>query len=287
MATHPPHVLITGGSRGIGLAIAHLFAKKAYRCTLIARSEETLKNAVLSLHPLPNPSSQTSSQTPDNMFQHSYISGDITHQTPPFWSTSPTSPFSQHLPRPPSLSNNQPHPSRIDILVNCAGITQSSLFIKTSHEDLHSIVATNLTAMMTGTKFLMRQGYLRGQAKKVDDEAKGDGYVSPVVINVASLLGISGGYGAVAYAASKAGVLGFTRALAAEYASHRVRVNAIVPGYVTSDMTTSLDSEALRQRIPLGRFGTAEEIAQAALFLVQNEYAHNCVLNLDGGLSAV
>jgi 3-oxoacyl-[acyl-carrier protein] reductase len=82
-------------------------------------------------------------------------------------------------------------------------------------------------------------------------------------------------------------VLGFTRALAAEYASHWVRVNAIVPGYVTSDMTKDLDSETLRQRIPLGRFGTPEEIAQAALFLAQNEYAHNCVLNLDGGLSAV
>ena len=121
---------------------------------------------------------------------------------------------------------------------------------------------------------------------------------------MASLLGVSGGYGAVACAASKAGVLGFTRALAGEYVGHGVRVNAIVPGYVESDMTKGrfssallcagvvadeidLNTSQLRERIPLKRFGTPEEIAHAALFLAENQYAHNCVLNLDGGLSAV
>lgn len=81
--------------------------------------------------------------------------------------------------------------------------------------------------------------------------------------------------------------MGFTRALATEYASHRVRVNAVVPGYIETDMTAGLDEKALRLRIPLGRFGMAEEVAGAVLFLAENEYAHNCVLNLDGGLSAV
>tara|TARA_R110002003_G_scaffold56_3_gene5063 strand:+ start:13177 stop:13719 length:543 start_codon:yes stop_codon:yes gene_type:complete len=180
------------------------------------------------------------------------------------------------------------------VLVNCAGITQSALFLKTVDEDINEIVATNLTAMMIGTRFLLRQGYLRGKrgggkkraegGKQQEQEQEGG---SPVIINVASLLGLSGGYGAVAYAASKAGVLGFTRALAAEYASHGVRVNALVPGYVASAMTASLDAETLERRIPLGRFGMVEEIADAALFLARNEYAHNCVLNLDGGLSAV
>jgi NAD(P)-dependent dehydrogenase (short-subunit alcohol dehydrogenase family) len=77
---------------------------------------------------------------------------------------------------------------------------------------------------------LIRHGYLRSSKK---EEA-----FSPVIINISSLLGLQGGYGTVAYAASKAGVLGFTRALATEYASHKVRVNAIVPGYVETDMTT-------------------------------------------------
>lgn len=132
---------------------------------------------------------------------------------------------------------------------------------------------------MIGTRFLMRHGYLRG--------GKEDTQFSPVIINLSSLLGVRGGHGAVAYAASKAGVLGFTRALATEYATHKVRVNAIVPGYIETDMTKDLDAQGLMGRIPLGRFGTSEEVAHAALFLAENQYAHNCVLNLDGGLSAI
>jgi NAD(P)-dependent dehydrogenase (short-subunit alcohol dehydrogenase family) len=146
------------------------------------------------------------------------------------------------------------HPSRIDVVVNCAGVTQAKLFSALKEEDMESIIRTNLTSMMLGTKFLLRyavqschvdlpvlsalvltwylygrNGYLGGR-HKTEDEV-------PVIINVSSLLGLQGGYGAVAYAASKAGVLGFTRALATEYASHKVRVNAIVPGYVETDMT--------------------------------------------------
>jgi len=145
---------------------------------------------------------------------------------------------------------------------------------------MENTIDTNLTALMQGTKSLLRYRYLRSLEKEQD-------HFSPVIINVASLLGLQGGYGAVAYAASKAGVLGFTRALATEYASHKVRVNAVVPGYVDTDMTKDLNSTELQRRIPLGRFGTPAEIAHAALFLAENQYAHNCVMNLDGGLSAV
>ena len=86
---------------------------------------------------------------------------------------------------------------------------------------------------------LHRNGYLGGRTKEDADV--------PVVINVSSLLGLQGGYGAVAYAASKAGVLGFTRALATEYASHKVRVNAIVPGYVETDMTKGASNHMVMQ----------------------------------------
>ncbi len=187
------------------------------------------------------------------------------------------------------------------MLVNCAGITQSRLFSTTPAEDIQSIINTNLTSLMLGTRFLLRNKYLHTTSRS-RSEAGSD--FTPSIINVSSLLGLNGGYGAVAYAASKAGVLGFTRALAAEYVGHGVRVNAIVPGYVESDMTKGmlrslsfdcdqrlntldLNSSQLKERIPLKRFGRSEEIADAALFLAENQYAHNCVLNLDGGLSAV
>ncbi|TVY68818.1 3-oxoacyl-[acyl-carrier-protein] reductase FabG [Lachnellula suecica] len=109
------------------------------------------------------------------------------------------------------------------------------------------------------------------------------------IVNVASLLGLKGGKGSAAYAASKAGVIGFTRALAAELGEKNVRVNVIVPGYVETDMTNAMTPEAhsaALNAIPLKRFGHPSEIADAAMFLATNKYASNCVLNLDGGLSA-
>ncbi|KAG9206076.1 hypothetical protein G6514_006355 [Epicoccum nigrum] len=260
MSPQTRHVLITGGSRGIGLAIAQAFSKQNYRCTLISRSESSLKAALSTLEPSAAP--------------HHYIAGSIS--APDFWSTSH---FKEN-----GLGKGD-NGAKIDVLVNCAGITQSRLFATTPVEDVQAIIDTNLTALMLGTRFLLRNKYISTTSRS-RSEAEGKG-LTPSIINVASLLGVSGGYGAVAYAASKAGVLGFTRALAGEYVGHGVRVNAIVPGYVESDMTKDLNTSQLRERIPLKRFGTPDEIAHAALFLAENQYAHNCVLNLDGGLSAV
>jgi NAD(P)-dependent dehydrogenase (short-subunit alcohol dehydrogenase family) len=237
MAPTPKHVLITGGSRGIGLSIAQLFAKNAYRCTLVSRSESNLQRALRTLTPLsPSPS-------PD----HSTIAGDIS--SPTFWSAAQLGAAlkSQSQSQSASTSQSRSSSSKIDVLVNCAGITHSALFSATAPEDMQAIVDTNLTSLMLGTRFLLRSRFIgRGSTKRgsvtaaaAADEAsevEADDF-SPVIINVASLLGLQGGYGAVAYAASKAGVLGFTRALAGEYVSHRVRVNAVVPGYVETDMT--------------------------------------------------
>ncbi|KFY98744.1 hypothetical protein V498_01274 [Pseudogymnoascus sp. VKM F-4517 (FW-2822)] len=110
------------------------------------------------------------------------------------------------------------------------------------------------------------------------------------IINISSLLGVKSGRGSSVYAASKAGVLGFTRALAAEAGPAGVRVNAVVPGYIETEMTSGMEPalfESTKNAIPLQRFGTAEEVADAAFFLAANQYANNCTLNLDGGLSAV
>jgi NAD(P)-dependent dehydrogenase (short-subunit alcohol dehydrogenase family) len=234
MAPTPKHVLITGGSRGIGLSIAQLFAKNAYRCTLVSRSESNLQRALQTLTPL------SPSPAPD----HSTIAGDIS--SPTFWSAAQLGAALKSQTQPASTSHSHSsnsNSSKIDVLVNCAGITHSALFSATAPEDMQAVVDTNLTSLMLGTRFLLRSRFIgRGSAKRgsvapVADEAEAEDDFSPVIINVASLLGLQGGYGAVAYAASKAGVLGFTRALAGEYVSHRVRVNAVVPGYVETDMT--------------------------------------------------
>lgn len=287
MPPHHPHILITGGSRGIGLAIAQLFAANSYRCTLVARSESSLQSAVASLPSLPS-SRDRDAEDPG----HAYIAAPVTSRT--LWSSAGE--FGQKFPRPrlkpPVSSSSEPvhaqYASRIDVLVNCAGISQSKLFTALGDEELEQLVDTNLTSLMRGTRWLLRQGYLRAPAPPPADGGSHEGRrSSPVIINISSLLGTHGGHGAVAYAASKAGVLGFTRALATEYAATGVRVNAVVPGYVETGMTRELNTAAQVGRIPLGRFGRVEEVADAVWFLVRNEYAHHCVLGLDGGLSAV
>jgi len=161
MAHRPRHVLITGGSRGIGLAIAQLFAKNAYRCTLISRSEPDLKTAIASLTPLPSTSSPDTPSNPEThdpvepvSYQHGYIAGDISLGSN-FWHLHPSRPFIARLPKPERTAFST-HPSRIDVVVNCAGVTQAKLFSGLNEEDLESIIRTNLTSMMLGTKFLLR-----------------------------------------------------------------------------------------------------------------------------------
>ncbi|KAK0109774.1 hypothetical protein ONS95_002450 [Cadophora gregata] len=163
----------------------------------------------------------------------------------------------------------------IDILVNAAGITHYSPLFVTSPTLLDEVLQTNLMGTMMGCR------------------AVGKGMLSRkggCIINVASLLGVKGGKGSSAYAASKAGVVGLTRALAAELGEKNIRVNVILPGYIETDMTDAMTPDARAaalNSIPLKRFGQASEIADAAVFLARNKYANNCVLNLDGGLSAI
>ncbi|KAF2495840.1 NAD(P)-binding protein [Lophium mytilinum] len=243
------HALITGGSRGIGLSIARLFAAHSCRITVISRNQDIGRGAL-----------DTLPKSPDGI--HRSIAGDISSSE--IWAE-------------PNMLDE-----KVDILVNAAGVTLIRLLVRSSIEDVQKVVQTNLTGSMLAVRYLLKKKLLRA-------EPRTQGNFSPVVINLASLLAVQGGRGSVAYSASKAGVLGLTRALAAELGPTGIRVNAIVPGYIETDMTAGMDPEVRRQmlqRIPLGRFGQADEIADAALFLATNQYANNCVINLDGGLSA-
>jgi len=211
-----PHVLITGGSRGIGLSIATAFARNAYRCTLVSRSEESLKEAVSHLDDVSRTASTTSAVEPPTT--HSFIAGDISSNS--FWSSSGIGTY---------LPMGRDHANKINVLVNCAGLTQTRLFQQTDTEEIERILDTNLRSVLVGTRFLLRNRYFHARVN--------DGAINCSIINVASLLATHGGHGAVVYAASKAGVLGFTRALSTELGRQGIRVNAIVPGYVETDMT--------------------------------------------------
>lgn len=164
----------------------------------------------------------------------------------------------------------------IDVIVNAAGITHYSPLFVTSPSLMQEMVQTNLMGTMHACKTIGRS--MMG--------SKDGG----CIINVASLLGIKGGKGSAAYAASKAGVIGLTRALAAELGEKNIRVNVLIPGYIETDMTEAMTPAARTEAInsiPMRRFGLPSEIADGAVFLVTNKYANNCVLNLDGGLSAM
>lgn len=161
----------------------------------------------------------------------------------------------------------------IDVLVNNAGITKDGLALRMSEDDFEAVLKVNLT----GT-FNMTQAVLKPMTK-----AK-----MGAVINVSSVVGLIGNAGQANYAASKAGVIGFTKAIAREVAGRNVRVNAIAPGFIESDMTAVLSDkirEAMLGQIPMKRFGLAQEVADVAVFLARQEYLTGQVIAIDGGLT--
>ncbi|KAI1457830.1 NAD(P)-binding protein [Annulohypoxylon moriforme] len=233
---------ISGGSRGIGLAIARLLAAEGAACTLIGRNLESLTSAKQSLK------REYDSQNHDIVsFDVSSING---------W---------EKLMADTKNENT-------DILVNAAGISQNSFLIKSSTPDIDKVVATNLMGTIWGCKYFV---------PKMMRQKNG------CIINVSSLLATHGGRGSTIYAASKAGIIGLTRAMAWEVGRFGIRANVLLPGYIQTDMTKGMDKNGeLSALIPMGRLGLADEVAEAALFLAKSTYAHNCVLNIDGGLSA-
>lgn len=164
---------------------------------------------------------------------------------------------------------------RIDILVNNAGITKDNLMMKMSEEEFQSVIQTNLAGTFHGVKFVTRPMMKQRQGR---------------IINIASVSGVIGNMGQANYSASKAGVIGLTKAAAKELASRNITVNAVAPGFVATEMTDVLSDsvkEAAVATIPLGRFGEVEDIAETVVFLASDKakYITGQVICVDGGIA--
>jgi 3-oxoacyl-[acyl-carrier protein] reductase len=163
----------------------------------------------------------------------------------------------------------------IDICVNNAGISKDNLLLRMTAEQWDDVMAVNLKSVFNMTKQVIRPMM---KAKKGS------------IINMSSVIGLMGNAGQGSYAASKAGVIGFTKSVAKELGSRNIRCNAIAPGFVETDMTGYLkegdQAEKYKAGIPLGRFGTAEDIANVTLFLASDlsTYVTGQVISVDGGL---
>jgi 3-oxoacyl-[acyl-carrier protein] reductase len=163
---------------------------------------------------------------------------------------------------------------KIDILVNNAGTTRDTLIMRMSEEDWDTVINTNLKSAWNCCKAVFRPMMKNRYGR---------------IVNIASVSGIAGQEGQTNYSASKAGLIGLTKALARESASRNITVNAVAPGYVPTDLTSHLPEELLNRlkaAIPLGRWGTAEDVAYAVAFLASDEagYITGQVLSVDGGL---
>lgn len=231
-------VLVTGSTRGIGLAIAQRLSQAGARIILHGRQM---------------PSATLLSQFPENTL---VMTGDISDATQ----------------MQNAIDDLYANDVTIDILVNNAGIVADGLMVRLPTDAIDRVIDTNLK----GTFYVTQPIF-----KKMMRQRTG------VIINMASVVGQMGNVGQANYAAAKAGMIGFTKSLAREGAMRGIRVNAIAPGMIVSDMTDALpeaQKETLLAEIPLKRFGTTEEIAQATQFLIENDYMTGQTITIDGGL---
>lgn len=164
---------------------------------------------------------------------------------------------------------------RLDVLVNNAGITRDGLMMRMKREDWQAVLDVNLTGA-----FIACRSVIRTMAKQR----------SGAIVNISSVVGLMGNGGQANYAASKAGLIGFSKSMAKEFASRSVRVNVVAPGYITTDMTDGLSDEikeSLLSRIPLNSLGKPEDIAEAVGFLASEKasYITGVVLTVDGGMT--
>jgi len=233
--------LVTGGSRGIGRAIATAFAERGVSVVLTGRTQETVQAVAEEIGA-----------------EASGIAMDVCDRAAV--DTAIKSVLEKH--------------GHLDILVNNAGITRDNLLMRMKSEDWDAVMATNINGV-----YYCSQAVLRPMIRQRSGR----------IINMSSVVGLMGNAGQVNYAASKAAIIGFTKSLAREVASRRVTVNAVAPGYIETDMTKDLPTEAtdaLREAIPMHRIGQPSEVAKAVLYLASEGagYVTGQVLQVNGGL---
>ncbi len=234
--------LVTGGSRGIGLAISQELARAGCRVAVIGRNEEAAKAAAAGF---------------EGEGHHGY-GCDVSDAD---GVRSVVDRIAEDL-------------GRVDILVNNAGITRDNLFLRMTEEEWDDVLAVNLKGAFNMTKALARAMMRRR---------------SGVILNVTSVVGLTGNAGQANYAASKAGLIGFTLSIARELASRGVRCNAIAPGFISTDMTAELPEAAIEElhaRIPLGHLGEPSDVAGLVRFLAgpAARYITGQTISVDGGM---
>jgi len=162
--------------------------------------------------------------------------------------------------------------NKIDILINNAGITKDGLLMRMKTEDWHKVLDLNLSGVFYCTRAVSRQMLKQKKGR---------------IINITSVVGLMGNPGQANYSAAKAGVVGLTQSAAKEFASRGITVNAVAPGFISTDMTKDLKSESILMAIPLGRFGSPEDVAGAVRFLAADPsaaYITGQTLQVDGGM---
>lgn len=232
-------VLITGGTRGIGLACVEKFVSEGWRVALLYKSSDTVADEL------------------SRRFGALCVKCDVSSSSEVISAISTVKDVFGH----------------IDVLVNNAGISHSGLIQDMSDDDWMNVLSTNLSSVFYLSREIIPTMLSQGGGN---------------IINVTSMWGVTGASCEVAYSASKAGVIGFTKALAKELAPSNIRVNAVAPGAIMTDMMsgyTKDDLEAIADETPLGRLGSARNIADAVYFLSGDsaEFITGEVLNVNGG----
>lgn len=238
------NVLVTGSTRGIGLAIAHEFAQKGANIVLNGRSEI---------------SSELLEQFTNYNVKVIGISGDISQESD-----------AQRI-----VQEATEQLGSVDILVNNAGITNDKLMLKMTEADFEKVLKINLTGAFNMTKAVLKPMIKARQG---------------AIVNISSVVGLTGNIGQANYAASKAGLIGFSKSVAKEVAGRGIRVNVVAPGFIESDMTDALSDkmkEAIVGQIPMKRIGKVTEVAQVVAFLAEQEYLTGQVLAIDGGMTMI
>lgn len=240
--------LITGGSAGIGEAIALKFVQEGASVAILGTNSERLKKVHESMEAIRVSSDQKFIALVSNVSSKESVETTVEQVLS-------------------SLGG-------VDILVNNAGITRDGLLMKMKEEDWDSVIDTNLKSVYNLCSSLIRP-MMKARSGKI--------------INISSVVGLTGNPGQTNYAASKAGMIGFTKALAQEVASRGIQVNCIAPGYIKTKMTDALTTEqqqVVLNKVPLGRMGNPEDIAEAACFLASkmSDYVTGQTLVVDGGM---